>query len=228
MSQNDYQPMPRKGKLRMNLNLCREALLARVAQFQKDEVRAYVVSTLKCQGGRLRQGGSAPNFQGERITLCSCLHRMRSGRHSDAWKGVWIAGYTCKKLGNDIFYLMMVSETFQSQSELWYSSSIPGKTRKAKAAHLSKFGDVYKPKSESGDPYSPRDYVRPCNGHVHFGSGLWLKDIDYCKGYGGRKPALLVGDPEYSFLWDRPMIQAPFEVPRNPKKAKLGELFPFG
>ena len=232
MNQNDYQPMPSQGKLASNLNLEGKDLLERMAQFRRNEVRAYVVTTLDLQGGYLRQLGSAPNFQGGLITLCSCKHYMRTSFPDiESWKGVWVAGYTGssrkKPCRNKLFYLMRVSLVFDSHRELWFSDSVPEDTKRAKVAHLSKFGDIYKPKSESGDAHSPLRYRRPCKYHVHHASGLWRDDINYCKGYGGRKPALLVGDPEYSFLWNEPKISPPFEVPRNQKKAKLSELFTF-
>ena len=229
MNENDYQPMPHEGKLYDNLNLSREDLLERVAPFQREEVRAYVVTTLDYQEGHLRQWGSAPNFQGSRITLFSCKHYMRTSFPDiESWKGVWVAGYTGssrkKRRRNRLFYLMRVSLVFDSHHELWFSDCVPEETKRAKAAHLDRFGDIYQPEGKSGDAYSPLRYRRPCKDHVHRASGLWQDDIDYCKGYGGRKPALLVGDPEYSFLWNKPTVPSPCEIPRNQKKLKLSRI----
>lgn len=229
MNENDYQAMPRSGRLAKALNLDCEDLSEKIAPFRQDTVYSYVIKTVECKDGRLRQWGSAPNFQGGLITLCSCMHRMRTSlQKTNSWKGLWIAGYTPKDLGNHLFYLMRVSEAFASHHELWFSNCIPKATRIKKAAHLDRFGDIYKPKSESVDPYRYRDYIRPCKGHVHREPPHWHKDINYSKGYQQRKPALLVGHPEYSFLWDKPEIVSPFVDPRHPrqKKTKLSVLFP--
>ena len=154
MNENAYQAMPRKGKLAKNLNLSREALLEKIAPFQHDCVYSYIVCTVEYEQGRLYQRGSGPNFQGGLITLCSCKHWMRTARDTESWKGVWVAGFTRKNLGNRLFYLMRASEAFESHSKLWFSDLIPEETKDAKVADLGKFGDVYRPKVGSGDPYS--------------------------------------------------------------------------
>ena len=200
MNKDTHQAMPHQGRLAKNLNLRGRALGKRLAKFQEDTVYSYVVTTVEHREGRLRQEGSAPNFQGGLITLCSCKHWMRTFRDLESWKRVWIAGYTRKDLCNMLFYLMRVSVAFESHRELWFSDRISEETKLKKAAHLSKFGDIYKPKYEASDAYSPRDYVRPCDCHVHRASGLWREDIDYYSANHGRRPALLVGDPKHSFL----------------------------
>ena len=227
MNENDYQPMPSQGKLYENLNLSRKALWRRINKFQHDEVRSYIVTTTtEDEQGRLRQCGSGPNFQGGMITLSSCMHRMRTSFIDiESWKGVWVAGFTNFKGRQVLFYLMRVSQAFQSQRGFWFSESIPRGTKKAKAAHLSKFGDIYKPKGKSATHYSYREYLGPCEDHVHSEPRHWHKDINYRKGYSQRKPALLVGNPEVSFLWDRPVIRLPFESFREQKKTRLSCLF---
>ena len=167
MNENAYQAMPRKGKLAQNLNLSREALPEKIAPFQHDTVYSYIVDTVEYEEGRLRQCGSGPNFQGDLITLCSCKHWMRTARDTESWRGVWVAGFTRKRLGNKLFYLMRVSEAFESQSKLWFSDLIPEETKDAKATDLSRFGDVYRPKVGSNDPYSYQSYLPPCKSHVH-------------------------------------------------------------
>ena len=227
MNENAYQAMPRKGKLAQNLNLSREALPEKFAPFQHDTVYSYIVDTVEYEEGRLRQCGSGPNFQGGLITLCSCKHWMRTARHTESWKGVWVAGFTRKSLGNRLFYLMRVSEAFESHSKLWFSDLIPEETKDAKVADLGKFGDIYRPKVGSGNPYCHQSYLPPCKSHVHRRSNLWHKDIKHTLGYGKRPSALLVGDPEYSFLWDKPIAASPFKLSQGQKKTKLSELFPF-
>ena len=226
MNRNTCQAMPHQGRLAKNTNLRRKALTRKIAKFREDTVYSYIVTTVERRKGRLRQEGSAPNFQGGLITLCSCKHWMRTFRNIESWKRVWIAGYTSKSLGNKLFYLMRVSEAFESHRELWFSDCVSEETKSRKAAHLSRFGDIYEPKSETSDAYSPRDYTLPRQSHVHRDSDIWRKDIDYPAKHG-RRPALLVGDPKHSFLWDDPVLSYPFKLFQGQKKTTLSELFPF-
>ena len=225
MNLRKYQAMPRRGRLAKNLNLQREALLEDIAPFRKDRVYPYVVTTVKGDNGRLYQTGSGPNFQGDLITLCSCKHEMRAYSYITSGKRVWIAGFTGSSglVTNNLFYLMLVSQLFDSHHELWFSDSISEETKVAKASNLDKFGDIYQPKSRSDDPYSHLSYFPPCEDHVHCDPCDWHKDIDYIDKHG-RTPALIVGCPEYSFLWNIPSIESPFKIPRK-KKATLGDLF---
>ena len=231
MNEDAYQAMPRTGRLAKSLNLRHEALAKRIAPFKKDTVYSYVVDTVKYHERRLYQTGSGPNFQGDMITLCSCKHLMRTARDTASWKGVWIAGFISSKYSSSrshkLFYLMRVSQAFKSHHELWSSDSIPEETKIAKAAHLDRFGDIYQPKTELGAHYCHRSYLRPCKGHVHHESDLWHKDIKRnALYYGGRPSALLVGDPNSSFLWDKPVVTAPFNLWQGQKKTTLSELFP--
>ena len=230
MNRNAYQAIPSQGRLTRNLNLSLEALSERIAPFQQNTVYFYVVSTVKRRKGRLYQKGSGPNFQGGLLTLCSCKHYMRALRDVESWRGVWIAGYTSRTHSGNrkLFYLMMVSQVFESHRAFWLSDSIPEETKLAKAAHQNRLGDVYQPRNESGDPHSHKSYFRPCKNHVHRESEIWHDDIDYVDQYG-RRPALLVGSPEHSFLWDKPMIRLPSAfsgLRRRHKKKKLSDLFP--
>ncbi len=227
MDDNTYQVVPRPGRLAENLNLPHKTLLERIAPFRQATVYSYVVATVEYRDGRLFQTGSGPNFQGDLVTLCSCKHLMRTYRDPEHWEGVWIAGFTSyTHLGkNKLFYLMMVSQAFESHSEFWSSNSIAEEAKIAKAAHLDRFGDIYQPKDKSGDPYLHECYLEPCEKHVHCESRNWHKDISYPDRFG-RRPALLVGNPEYSFLWDEPLISSPFKLPRAPKKTTLADLLP--
>ena len=218
--------MPSAGSLLKNLNLSRETLLKRIGLFQQDTVYSYIVDTVEYREGRMYQAGSGPNFQGDLITLCSCKHMMRTYLDTEFWRGVWVAGFTgsSDSSRNKLFYLMMVSQAFESHREFWLSDSIPEETKNAKAAHIDRFGDVYKPESMSGDPYSHRRYFEPCKNHVHCEPGDWRKDISHPKQHG-RRPALLVGHLEYSFLWSKTLITSPFKLYRGQKKTSLSDLF---
>ena len=227
MDKRTYQRIPRKGKLAKNLNLSFDTLLERIVPFGDDTVYFYVVDTVKHHRNRLYQTGSAPNFQGDLITLCSCKHFMRTARDAESWQGVWIAGYTSRSFSDqhELFYLMKTSLAFESHSDLWFSDSVPKETKNAKAANRDKFGDIFQPRSELGAPYSYKSYFRPCKRHVHCDPHLWHKDIKYTKGYSDRMPALLVGDPKLSFLWNEPIVSYHSELTQGFKKRNLSWLF---
>ena len=224
---NRYQAMPTKGLLARNFTLPSGTLMERIAPFRECKVYSYVVDTVDYHEGRLYQTGSGPNFQGDLVTLCSCKHQMRTYLEPETWEGVWVAGFTgSTDLGsNRLFYLMRVSKAFASHRELWLSEAISDETKVAKAAHLDRFGDIYQPKNTVGDAYRHRRYLGPCKTHVHCEPGDWRKDIGYVTRHG-RRAALLVGEPDYSFLFDRPTIASPFKIRRGERKSTLGELFP--
>ena len=226
LNQDAYQPLPIDGKLAENLNVHPEELVERLSPFRNSKVYYYVVDTVECEEGRLYQTGSGPNFQGGMVTLCSCKHKMRTYLTPDSWEGVWIAGYTGSTglNGSRLFYLMRVNQAFESHREFWASDCIPEETKLAKASHADRFGDIYEPRGASDRPYLPMYYIRPCISHVHCEPGDWKKDIRY--ELKGRRPSLLVGDPDYSFIWDIPMIASPGEIGRGERRATIGELFP--
>ncbi len=204
----DYQAFPLEGPLAYNANLELTELRARLAADSGTGYR-YVVKTIKARNGRLVQTGSAPNFQGGLVTLCTCKHWMRTFMSPDDWRGKWIAGFTGVRPGqghNRLFFLMAVARAFESHAELWFSDAIPAEAKRAKAAHLSRLGDVYKPRTRDGNPFDPGHYVPPGKDHNHCESGDWLDDICFV-GCSGRAPALLVGDSERSFLWNLPAIR---------------------
>ena len=229
MKRNSYQVIPNRGRLAENCDLQLEVLMEKIVGFRDEEVYIYVVDTVKLHKGRMYQKGSGPNFQGGLITLCSCKHRMRSGLDAGSWKGMWVAGFSGHRPSQDnqLFYLMRVSHAFTSHREIWASTAINERTKAAKAAHLDRFGDLYRPKKDSDRHYGHRSYRAPCRNHVHRASELWHKDVKYKKGYGGRPAALLVGDPVLSFLWKTPAISLPRALPRNCERITLGALFPF-
>ena len=221
----DYQPFPRTGRLAENTNLSLDGLRARVLPGPA-KVYCYIVATVENRRGRLVQTGSGPNWQGDLITLCTCKHWMRAFMNADAWRGVWIAGFTGVRAGSGLHhlvYLMRVKQAFRSHHDLWFAKSIAPRTKEAKAAHLSKFGDLYKPRQGWTDPFDPRGYAPPEPDHVHCNLDHWHNDIDYV-GLSGRRPALLAGDPAHSYLWDRPTVLYPARLHRGQKKHSLDDL----
>ena len=135
MNQGAYQAMPRRGRLAENLNFRIETLLEKIDPFRQDRVYPYVVATVKCHNGRLYQTGSGPNLQGGLVTLCSCKHELRTYPYLKSGKRVWIAGFIGSRgpVTNKLFYLMLVSQMFESHHELWFSDSIAEETKIAKS-----------------------------------------------------------------------------------------------
>ena len=232
MPKSAYQPMPCEGVLAQNLNLSLEALLDRIDPFLGDVVYPYVLTSLRYDDVRLHQQGSGPNFQGGLITLCTCKHLMRTYPVIKSGKDVWIAGYSSSTHsgGSMLFYLMKIALRFESYQDFWFSDFVPEGAKVEKVADSNIFGDIYRPKSATGNPHWHRTYHAPPKGHAHCRPGArateWWTDIEY-RSRSGCTPALLVGDPEFSFLWDEPVIPSPFGPKRALPKGTLTELFPF-
>ncbi len=223
------QPFPQTGQ---NLNLSLGALCLKI-DATKAIVYSYIVDTVKNHEGDFVQKGSAPNFQDDVISLCTCKHWMRTFRTIDKWcDNIWVAGFTGKKEGkgrNALIYLMKVGIAFKSYYELWYSDKLPDTVKQAKLAHRNKFGDIFQPKSKLIDKevFNPQNYHPPIQNHVHANPknpNNWHKDINYEKGVSGRKAALLIGDTQYSFLWNKPMLFYPSQLSRGQKKDNLQDL----
>jgi hypothetical protein len=216
------QPFPSSGRLKKNMNLSLGELREIIGDTQA-KVYSYIVATVKNSEGCFIQTGSAPNFQGGVISLCTCKHRMRSFQDPDSWPGTWIAGFSSKKAGNGgrnaLIYLMKVEIAFKSFYDLWYS----GKTvKQVKLAHVDKFGDVFLPKpDDKRDKYDVEHYLHPVADHVHAPKDWWHKDINYGKGVCGRKAALLFGDEQYSFLWNKPTLIHSKQLHRAQRKDDL-------
>ena len=70
--------------LAQNLNLSR---LKKRIHDRAEVVYCYVVRTIKRNEQQFRQEGCAPNFQGGRISLCTCKHHMRTFMSASSWKG---------------------------------------------------------------------------------------------------------------------------------------------
>lgn len=171
----------------------------------------YVVASVGLDGQRFRQPGSGPNFEGGRITLCTCKHWMRTYRTPEEWRGVWVAGVTGANGGGrgNLFYLMRVSETYGSPLDMF--RALDASVRRAKLATWNPQGDIYEPKAgiSEADAHDARSYKPPVNTHSHYEGDDWkTRDIEY-RGADGRHPALLLGDKRLSFLWSRPMLRLP-------------------
>ena len=221
-----YQVFPASGPLHDALNLSGRDLIQRLGEIE-GSVYCYIVTSVNDRGGLFVQTGSAPNFQGGLITLCTCKWRMRTGRDLDAWPGRWIAGVTGAEAGpqgrGHLLYLMCVERAFESHRDLWlWLTEHAPEAAEARAADRHRVGDVYRPRASAGSPFDPDAYIPPHPHHVHSGE-KWRKDINYI-GHSRRRPALLVGDPHNSFLWSEPRVRVPFHVGRGHRIVSLREL----
>lgn len=228
-NESGHQPFPATGLLgNGQKNVSRDVLekIGDPDNSDPPDVYLYVVTTMKYEEHQgFLQEGTGPNFQGDRITLCTCKHHMRSSLSAHDWTGKWIAGFTSRMelhdqpKANYLVYLMRVSEAFESFHGLWYNN-IPLETKNAKAAHLCRGGDIYQPQHQDINVYQSAGYVSPCEelGGNYNRDNCWRKDIHYDRGYGRRPAALLVGDRKKSFLWNQPMIKYQDLLPRNYQK----------
>lgn len=225
-NEDDYQPFSKSGRLAGNKNLSLSTLRKHVTG--QATVYCYIITSIKNRDGHFIQTGCGPNFQGDRVTLCTCKHRMRTFLDASDWNGKWVAGFTGRPAGqgrNILVYLMQVSHAFKSHYDLWFSKDkdISRKTKRAKAAHLHKFGDIYKPRRKVADrlKFNVRNYFPACSNHVH--AKGWDNDIAY-RGCSGRSAALLVGNPMYSFLWNYPMIEYVSKLHHGQMKCEIHSL----
>ena len=229
------QVWPTFGILKKNIDLRLTELMKKMSN-DENEVYSYVIRTIDYKGGRFDQSGSAPNFQGDIISLCTCKHYMRTFRNEKEWIGQWIAGFMGKnKIDNDeanyLVYLMKVQHAAESFSDLWYwmERNKLIKTQQAKSATIHPSGDMFEPMHElrGKDRYISKFYVEPNEDHTHRGTSStsckkkeWQTDDIECK-IKGRRPFLLVGNPHLSFLWRRPLILLNETVPRHCRKDSI-------
>lgn len=209
----DYQPFPRTGHLGRNLDLPLVRVRARVGQ-PDAVVYAYVVATIERRDGHFVQRGSGPNWQGDRLTLCTCKHHLRTFRAPADWPGVWLAGFSGVAAGggrNALVYLARVGHAFASHAECWDHPAMPARARAAKAAHRHPLGDLFAPLARRGDPTDPLHYRRPGRGHAH-------------ERRDGRATALLLADSQHTYLWEQPACYAPNPLGRGQHKANLSTL----
>jgi hypothetical protein len=212
------QPFPSGGHLGENLGLLLPLLLDRIGNVE-GEAYSYVVVTVgwNPEAAAFEQHGSAPNFQGGVLTLCTCKHRMRAARSIEDWRGTWLAGFTSRNRKifdrrHWLFYLAQVESAHESHAELW--ANMKDATRRTKAADANYLGDVFRPKSPpptADDRFSPNRYITPRR-HAHRWRDHdgwhedWRNDVSYHLADGFGHPPLLVADPRRTFLWDEPMI----------------------
>ena len=227
------QPFPTNGVLAGNMNLPLARLPSRLRR-TRDRAYSYVVSSVKLnkEVSCFEQYGSALNFQGDLLTLCTCKHQMRAGQSAVAWENhVWVAGFTSRCIYERkhwLFYLMKVDTAFESHSELW--SGMSSKVKKAKAARKHFLGDMFEPKKlqlTGNARNSPSRYYTPSiHAHrQHRGDTGWHNDINYRHADRYRHPPLLVGDPRLTFLWEEPIIYLKHDHYRDYSKwAALQEL----
>ena len=131
----EFQPFPVKGKLAANRDLSIPQVERLLLEAESHPVYSYVLTTVRRRGSGFAQSGSAPNFQGDLITLCTCKHLVRTAAPSphapddhsvvtaNTWTGVWIAGFAGLNASgastNALFYLMQVSAAYVSHYDLW-------------------------------------------------------------------------------------------------------------
>jgi hypothetical protein len=206
------QPFPQTGLLARHLNQSLVSLGARIgSKLLERPLYSYIVTSAKLVDGELWQTGSAPNFQGGVVTLCTCKHKDRSSpppkscrgpNAEDPWQGVWVAGLcsSTQVRPRGLFYLMLVETTCGSHAAAWKTLKSP----MAKSAHRDRFGDVYEPRqTPSSQPWRESSYKSHLRDHVHDAKG---RAYDIERGFHGRHPRLLIGDPRHSYLWSKALI----------------------
>ncbi|MBY4707051.1 MULTISPECIES: hypothetical protein [Ralstonia] len=214
-----------------SLNLSIEALRLRIAQIgapDEERVYAYVVRSVRPREGQYLQTGSAPNFDGGLITLCTCKHSMRASLTPEQWmKGIWVAGLTSWDKAfskqQSLVYLMRVGEAYASQAELVYALRRSGRSAVVDAKDSTKncLGDLMMPATASlpaAESFTPSAYLKPMLGHAHRQTETddgWQYDINY-PSRSGSQPAMLVGDEQLSFAWTRPTVQRRRPGPTRP------------
>jgi len=193
-----------------------------------EDVYAYVVRSVRPANGAYVQTGSAPNFEGGLITLCTCKHSMRAALTPEQWRrGVWVAGLTSwdRAFGKQqsLVYLMRVGEAYSSQAELVYALRQSGRSDvvDAKDSTRHRLGDLMIPASNAvvgSDRHLPAAYMQPMLGHSHrrtLDDSGWEDDVNYI-GAGGRQSAMLVGNRNFSFVWTKPLVRRRRPGPTRP------------
>ena len=216
---SSWTAMARDTSVAIDLSI--EELRERIAQVgaPDEDVYAYVVRSVRPANGEFVQTGSAPNFQGGLITLCTCKHRMRATLSPEQWRqGVWVAGLTSwdKAFGKQqsLVYLMRVGEAYASQAELVQALRQSGRSEvvDAKDSTRHRLGDLMIPASDvlaGSDRFQPTAYTPPMVGHSHRRTAAdrgWEDDVNYV-GAGGEQSAMLAGDLNFSFMWTCPIVR---------------------
>jgi hypothetical protein len=218
-SKHKFQQIPT-----ININYRLNALLNKLnAADPLAPIYCYIMDSVKEDDNHLRHTGSGPNWQGGIITLCTCKHLMRT--YPDVKQGTWIAGFSNSKAGrgeNFLIYLMRIAQTFESHYDLWYH--LTEESREAKAADINPLGDIFRPlgRETQEHPYEPSQYYEPCKDHSHGRNQYWHRDIKYTT-KKGKHPLLLVGDENYSFVWDQYLITFKENIGRGQRRLTLKE-----
>lgn len=209
----DFQPLPLSGALNDNLNPSLSHLKKLAKEVGKESgtapmVYAYVmISSQLDQQDRLRQRGSGPNFAAGLITLTTCKHQLRAARDVADWPGAWIIGLSGRRIQGGrhwVCFATQIEQAFASHLELW--KAVSTEVREAKAADASIHGDLFRPRrgTTAANAFDPDSYRAPIKGHRHEAPEKWGKDVSYRR--WNRPAALLVGDPDRSFLWSEPSL----------------------
>ena len=222
------QPMPSSGPLASQM----DTPLASLRNLKSRPVFVYVVTSLKIKDKCFIQTGCGPNFQGGRITLCTCKHKDRASPpptkydenpDTEPWNGVWVAGIcSARQLRpRSLFFLMQVEEVFENNADAWKTlEKTLGKAVQAKSTHRSRFGDIYEPKSKKGceNPWDQTNYEDSIANHVHKAPTARYKDVEKIY-HPNKHPKLLCGDPKHSYLWSTPKIRLKEKDDANWKSA---------
>jgi hypothetical protein len=205
------QPFPLSGPLNKNLNSSLNDIRRIDAKLQNLPVYAYVVTTVKNFRGYFGQTETAPNFQGNCITLCTCKHKDRASsppqeicdlNAKDPWQHMWVAGLCSRTIfrPRPLFYLMLVEASYVSNEAIWHALGKPV----VKSAHQNIFGDIYEPRTNTGlGPWSESNYEPHLPTHRH---NAEEREYDIERTFWNRHPRLLSGDPEHSYLWWTPSV----------------------
>lgn len=225
------QPFPTSGPLFDNLDLPKPELVRRIGRLA-GRIRSYkMISIYQDRKGLLEQRGSAPNFQGGCLTLCTCVHQIRAEKTPEDWlNDWWFAGFTIPKQCGRVwlFYLAKVEQVYKSQSEI--CNALSPQTRKAKTTRRNPLGDIYEPNPSSlcDDPFDAAHYHPPMIGHSHHqeqSDDKWLKDIEFHHKKFGRRPPAIAAKPQLTFLWQTPLLFVdPDKHARNQTWSSMAEL----
>lgn len=206
-----FQPFPTSGPLFDNLNKTQQELRATIGGASggaSGKVRSYKMTSVQLRDGQFGQEGCGPNFQGGRLTLCTCMHRVRAERCAEEWHRWWIAGLTNQKRRVWLFYLAEVANAYESQQDIW--EAVPPEVQKAKCTRNNSHGDLYEPQFLRGaDSFDSANYHLPMVGHRHRvneNDETWQRDIDYFDETFKRHSAYLSANPRRTFLWESPML----------------------
>ncbi|TSA53402.1 MAG: hypothetical protein D4R45_05630 [Planctomycetaceae bacterium] len=150
---------------------------------------------------------------------------MRSLRDVNNWRGTWVAGFSTisEHVGrNFLMYLMRIDKAFESHWSLW--DELTTQVRQAKSTDTNQFGDVYRPlgRDTQENQFNACSYHQPHQSHKRRYD--WPRDINYQRNGNHRRSALLLGDEEYSFVWDKCEILFNSEnIGRGHRTVELGD-----